>query len=217
LPEDRAEIMQFAAAVALAAVNVALSLAWCGAHPSDRGPWWICGPFIVTFGAALLAWRMSAVLPVPWAGARRYGSPPRRVHLSWRTAFRILVAVPVLVIACHLYWSLSPHFDIGWVLYVVIAVAAVAVVAHVARRRRRETVLLRDGDVALGVVDSRSNIGEGPDRIAYRFTTAHAETISGRGRDVGYGVIAGSRVPVFYDERDPTQHIIACACWFEAE
>lgn len=210
------ETMPFVAAIALTVFYVGLTLAWGGIHPGSGVPWWLFAPFIVTLCAALLAAAISAVLPAPWTAGRRYGAPSRRVHLSWRTAVRMPVLAPMLVLLYHVYGSLSLHFEIGWVAYLGAALAGMAV-AFVARRCRREFRLLRDGEMAVGVVDARSNLGEAPERIAYHFTTTRGTTISARGCDVGYGVVEDASVPVFYDAVDPGNHVVACGCWFEAQ
>jgi len=207
--------MRLAAAIALAFLYAGVTLAWGGVHPRG-GPWWIFAPFIVIAGAGLLAEFVSSTLPKPWSEGRRYGQPPRRVHLSWRQVFRVPALAPLLVFLYYVYWSLSLHFDIGWVAYVVATLVALAVV-FVARGRRREIRLLRDGEVALGTIDRRSDIGEGADRLAFHFTTGDGRIVASRGWDVGYGVKTGSAVPVFHDAGDPRDHVIACGCWFEAE
>lgn len=208
--------MQIAVAIALAVFYVSVTLAWGGLPPRGDAPWWVLAPFIVTFGAGVLNWLVSSVLPVPWAGRPRYGMPPRRVHLSWRTAFHVPGYLPMLVLLYYIHWSVSLHFDIGWMVWVVVALAAPAA-AFVARGRRREFLLLRDGEMAMAVVDARSDIGEGPDRIAYHFTTAGGLTVARRGWDLGHGVARGSSVPVFYESADPGNHVIACSCWFQAD
>jgi hypothetical protein len=68
----------------------------------------------------------------------------------------------------------------------------------------------------MGMVDGRSDLGEGADRIVYHFMTAGETTVSGQGWDAGYGVQEGSGVPVFYDANNPRDHVVACAGWFEA-
>jgi hypothetical protein len=208
--------MRLAVAIALAVLYAGLTLAWGGVDPRRGGPWWVFAPFIVLCGAALLAEGLSHVLPGPWAGGRRYDLAPRRVRLSWKMALRLPASTPLVVFLYYVYWSLSLHFHIGWVAYVLAAASAIAV-ALLARKRRREIRLLRDGEVAAGVVDGRSDIGEGPDRIAYHYTTAAGETVSALGWDLGYGVAEGTRVPVFYDAGDPGDSVVACGCWFEAD
>jgi hypothetical protein len=208
--------MQLAAAIALTVFYVGLTLAWGGLHPGRGVPWWVFAPFIVTLCAVMLSWAVSAALPPPWAEGRRYGSPPRRVHLSWRTALRIPAPLPMLVFLYYGYWALSRHFEVGWAVYAVVGLAAGAT-ALAMRRQRREVRLLRNGAMAMGVIDAREDIGGGPDRVAFHFATAGGATVSGRGWDVGYGVVAGSHVPVFYDTGDPGDHVLACSSWFEVD
>jgi len=64
-----------------------------------------------------------AKLPMPWVNEQGYSSPPRRVHLSWRTAVRLPVYAPFLLILWHFLSILRMHFDIDWVLYCVITLA----------------------------------------------------------------------------------------------
>jgi len=89
--------MRSAAAIALAVLYAGVTLAWGGVHPGG-GPWRIFGPFIEMFGAGLLAEFVSSALPKPWSEGRRYESPPRRVHLSWRQVFRLPAFVPLFVL-----------------------------------------------------------------------------------------------------------------------
>ena len=116
----------------------------------------------------------------------------------------------------YFHWSPTLHFDIGWVAY-VIAARAGPPFAIMARGRRCEIRLLRDGESVLGRIERRSDIGEGADRLALHFTTADGTAVSGRGWDIGCGVIEGSAVPVFFEAGDPRDHVIACSCWYEAE
>lgn len=208
--------MRFATAIALAVGYAGLTLAWGGVHPGEGAPWWVFAPFIMTFLAGVTSALVSARFPVPWGQGRSHGPAPRRVRLSWRSAFRLPSLVPMLVFVYYVYWALNLHFDLGWVVWVVAPLAAIAA-ALVARKCLHEVRLLREGETAAGMIDERSDIGEGPDRVTFHYTTAHGATVWGRGWDVGYGVRAGSSVPVFYDAHAPGEHVVACACWFEAE
>jgi hypothetical protein len=207
--------MQLAAAIALSVSYVGLTLAWGGIPPGIHVPWWVLAPFIVTLAAGLLSWLASATLPTPWARERAYEGVPRRVQLSWRTAFRIPGYLPMVVFLYYFYWSVRRQPDIGWVAQLAAGLAAI-VVAVVARSRFREFRLLRDGEWAMAVVDARLII-DAADRIAYHFTTKRGVTVSGRGWDLGYGVAEGSSVPVFYDPSDPDSQVVACSSWFEVD
>ncbi len=69
----------------------------------------------------------------------------------------------------------------------------------------------------MALVHGRQATGEWTDRIAYHFMTAAGTAVSGRVWDAGYDVPEGSSVPVFYDANNPRDHVVACACWFEAD
>lgn len=206
--------MELVAAIALAVLYAALTLAWGGVPPRSGSPWWVFAPFIMTFGAGLLSMAVTAMLPKPWAEGRGYARPPRRVHLSWRSAFRIPAGLPMAVWLGYVYWALRLHFNIGWVLYLVTGVA-VLVAGVLARRRCREFRLLRNGEIAIAVVDQRI-ILDATDQIVFHFTTPLRRTVTGRGWDLGYNVGEGSPLPVFYDPADPQTHVLACSAWFEA-
>jgi len=208
--------MQLAVAFALTVLYVGISLTLGGIRPRSGVPWWFFVPGAVAFFASMIATVMSAKLPMPWGNKRRYGSPPRHVHLSWRAAVRLPVLVPALLIPWHVLSILRMHFDLDWVVY-LLATIALAVLPLVALRRRREIRLLRDGEVAMALVLGRENTEEWSNRIAYRFSAADGATVSGRVWDAGYGVLEGSRVPVFYDANNPKDHVVACACWIEAD
>jgi hypothetical protein len=209
------DVMQLAAAIALSVSYVGLTLAWGGLPPRLHVPWWALAPFIVTFAAGLISSLVAATLPTPWAADRVYEGVPRRVHLSWRTAFRIPCYLPMVVLVCYFYWSVRVHFEIRWMPALVAGLAAI-VVAFVARSRLREYRLLRDGEWAMAVVDGRLVI-DAADRIAYHFTTNRGVTVSGRGWDLGYRVAEGSSVPVFYQASDHDKRVLACSSWFEVD
>ena len=207
--------MQIAVAIALTILYIGLSLR-LGGSPKDGFIWWFIVPLTVTFCTAFVADRISVILPVPWANGRRYSPPPRRVHLSWRAAIRLPVWAPVLLVLWHFLSILRMHFAPAWLMYLVPALV-LAVLALVARRRRREILLLRDGEVTLALVLDRDVTEAWSYRIAYHFVTAGGMTVRGRAWDHGYGVFEGSSVPVFYDANNPRDHFVACASWFEAD
>jgi len=119
------------------------------------------------------------------------------------------------LIPYYIIWILRMHVDIGWVLYIIILLVAVAL-AIIVRKRMREVRLLRNGRLAMGVVDGRYG-SEWPDEITYLFITRDGTTVQGRGNDLDYDVPVGSSVPVFYAADNPRDHIVATACWFEAD
>ncbi|OGQ95125.1 MAG: hypothetical protein A2521_00235 [Deltaproteobacteria bacterium RIFOXYD12_FULL_57_12] len=209
--------MQIAVTITLTFLYFGLSLAFGGVRPGGF-IWWFFAPCIVMVCAGFIASGIMAILPVPWTNGRRYGPPPRRVHLSWRAAVRLPVYAPPLLIPWHMLSILRMHFDLDWVLYLLVTLA-LAILAIVAQRRRREILLLRSGEVTLALVDYREVDIEWADRITYHFMTARGITVSGRGLYAGYenGVVEGSSIPVFYDADNPRDHVVACASWFEAD
>jgi len=209
--------MQVAVAIALTVLYVGISLALGGVRPGNGFIWWFFVPCIVMVCAGFIATGIMAILPVPWANGRRYAPPPRSVHLSWRAAVRLPVYMTFLLLPWHMLSILRSHFGLDWVLWTVFALA-MAILARMARRRGREINLLRSGEIAMAFIDSLENTAEwSDDRIFYHFITAGGAVVSGRAFYVGYNVLEGSRVPVFYDVADPRDHVVACASWFEAE
>ena len=208
--------MQIIVTIALTVLYVGLSLTLGGVH-SNNGPWWFFLPCIVTVFAYGVATMILAKLPLPWVNEQCYSSPPRRVHLSWRATVRLPVYAPFLLILWHFLSILRMHFDIDWVLYCVITLA-LGIMTIVAFRRWREIRLLRSGEVATAFIDGRENTAEwSDDRIFYHFRTASGADVSGRAFYVGYNVLEGSVIPVFYDANNPRDHVVACASWFEAD
>ena len=208
--------MQIIVTIALTVLYIGLSLTLGGVH-SNNGPWWFFLPCIVTVCAYGVAAMILAKLPLPWVNERGYRSPPRRVHLSWRAAVRLPAYAPFLLILWHLLAILRMHFDIDVVLYGVIMLV-LGIMTIVAHRRRREIRLLRSGEVAMAFIDGRQNTAEwSDDRIFYHFRTASGADVSGRAFYVGYNVLEGSIIPVFYDANNPRDHVVACASWFEAD
>ena len=208
--------MQIAVTIALTATYLGLSLTLGGVH-SSNGPWWFFLPCIVSVCAFVVAKMIMVKLPLPWVNEQGYSSPPRRVHLSWRATVRLPAYAPFLLILWHFLSILRMHFDIDWVLYCVIMLA-LGMMTIIALRRWREIRLIRSGEVAMAFINSRENTAEWQDdRIYYHFRTARGADVSGRAFYVGYDVLEGSIIPVFYDAKNPSDHVVACASWFEAD
>jgi hypothetical protein len=208
--------MQIIVTIALTAIYVGLSLALGGVH-ANNGPWWFFLPCIVSACAFVVAKIIFDKLPLPWANEQGYGSPPRRVHLSWRAAVRLPAYAPFLLILWHFLSILRMHFDIDGVLYGM-SMLVLGIMAIVAHRRRREIRLMRSGDVTMAFIESRENTAEWQDdRICYHFIAIDGTTVPGRVLYTGYDVRAGHSVPVFYDAKHPRDHVVACASWFEAD
>jgi hypothetical protein len=208
--------IQFAAAVTLASFYVGLSLALGGMHPRNGIPLWFLVPSSVAFCGGIIATKTSAVLPLPWSPAGQVAGPPRRVHLSWRAAFRLPYWVPVLLIPWHIMYILRLHLNLGWIAY-ALALIVLAGLVIMAFRCSREIRLLRSGNTAMALVLRRISVAEVDDRVVYEFVNDTGTIISGRAWDLGYRVSEGSLVPVFYEAGNPRNHVIACACWFEAD
>jgi hypothetical protein len=215
--------MQFAIFIGLATLYVGLSLA-LGA----LSPWkyefgilyWFLVPTVgLTCGAMAIAQLVQRFVPIPWIAERDFGFPPRRVHLSWRAAVRGPSILPVLFFPWYLI-SLTWQAGDGGGRFIAVGIVTLALlaVALSIRKLRREIRLLRDGTVAMALIEHRTNTGEDPwEAIRYRFMTANGVAVSGRAYDRGYGVGEGSLVPVYYDPKRPKDHIAACACWLEAD
>ncbi len=118
--------MQLAVTIALTVIYVGLALTLGGAYPKSGMPWRFFVPGTVAFCAAFVATRVSAALPIPWVNGRRYGLPPRRVHLFWRAAIRLPVWAPALLVPWHVLLILRMHFDFDWVLYLAITLFLLA-------------------------------------------------------------------------------------------
>ncbi len=210
-------LIQIAVSIALTVLYVGISLALGGVRPGNGFIWWFFVPCIVMVCAGFIATRIMAILPLPWADGRRYGPPPRCVHLSWRAALRLPVYLTFLLIPWHMLTILRFHFGLDWVLWVVFALA-IGMTTIIARRRRREIRLLRSGEIAMAFIDGLENTAEwSDDLIFYHFITAGGAVVSGRAYYVGYNVLEGSSIPVFYDADNPKNHVVACASWFEAD
>jgi len=207
--------VQTAVAVALAVFYVGASLLLGGVPPRNGFPLWFFGPAALSACGGLIAARIASALPIPWEQGQPQRLPPRRVHLSWRAALRVPAFLPVLVILSSMFMMVRLHLDIDWVLYAVVPLVAL-VLAVIARKRRREVRLLRDGAVALAVVEERQ-VCEWPDEIVYLFVTRDGTPVRGRAHDLDYDVPVGARVPVYHAAGNPRDHVVATACWFEAE
>lgn len=215
--------MQLAFFIGLATLYVGLSLALGALSPWEYEfgiLYWFLVPTVgLTCGAMAIAQIVQRFAPIPWNDGRGFGSPPRRVHLSWRAAVRGPAILPLLFFPWYLvslFWKTGDRG--GRVIAAVIVALALAAAALAVRKLHREMRLLRDGAVAMALIDHRTNTGEDPwEGIRYRFVTADGAAVSGRAYDRGFGVREGSIVPVYYDPERPGDHMAACACWLEAD
>lgn len=211
---DHNPAVQLAAAIGFAVVYFSITLALGGMFPKPDAPWWLFVPVGVTLAGVLVAEVISPLLPVPWIRNRQYPALPRAVHLSWRTALRAPSYLPWLLSPWHLLSGLRKSFDLAWLMGFV-AIIAVGVVVRIVLKRAREVRLLRNGEYTMAVVRRRDD-DEGH-RIAYQFTAADGTVVSGWAADGGYRDAEGSAVPVFYEPTNYKNHVLACACWFEAD
>lgn len=207
--------MQITLAVMLTVLYVGISLSLGGVPIRSGFPWWFFGPSIVMVCGGLIARWISALLPLPWESGRHHDSPPRRVHLSWRAAVRLPALLPMYLFPYYILSILRIHFDIGWALFIIVPIVVLAL-AIIARKRMREARLLREGRIAMAVVDGRCG-SEWPDEITYYFQSREGALIRGRGNDLDYDVSAGASGPVYYAADNPRDHIVATACWFETD
>ena len=211
--------MQLTLAIGLSVIYAGLVFILGGADPTSGGPWWLFVPAGLTFAGALIATFVPAAFPIPWATPRDYSQTPRPVHLSWRAAFWFPMWVPGLFIARQFLWILWRNSDVVpirlafWFIVMLIATGAV----FIGFKRWHEIQMLRTGEVAIALIGSTETTEEWMNRIAYRFVTSDGSGVLGLAWDHGYRVREGSAVPAFYNPKNPKDHIIACACWFEAD
>jgi hypothetical protein len=206
--------MQALAAIAFSALLLGISYVYGDPHRHVAFPLWFFVPSVLTAAAGLGVSFVVGRMRVPWAGGE-LGLAPRRVHLSWRSALRLPVFLPVALIPWNMLSILRLHFTLDWVV-TCLAVLAAGGGALLAMRLRRDIALLREGSVVFGVVQGRERTETWTHRIAYSFTTARGEVLEGRAWDLGYELEAGDSVPVYYDPAHPRRHRVACASWFEA-
>src|SRR4029450_11122021 len=159
--------MQLAFFILLAILYVSLSLA-LGA----LSPWkyefgilyWFLVPTVgLTCGGMAIAPPAQRFAPIPWIAERGFGLPPRSVHLSWRAAVRGPSILPVLFFPWYLvslFWR-TGNRSARSIAAVIVALVLLAVALSI-RKLRRETRLLRDGAVAMALIDHRTTTGEDP-------------------------------------------------------
>ena len=206
--------MRVVVALALTAFYVGVSLALGGTGPKSSFPWWFFVPAAISALAGLIAVAVSAKIPKPWEEGRLPGPGPRQVQLSWRSAVRLPVFAPVLLIPWHMLSILRLHFDLDWAL-VAGGALLLLILLVIVLKRRREYILLRYGDAAVAHIDEHQEIEGWINRLFYHFRTREGLPVSGRAWDTGYGNLTGSNVPVFYERANPKRNVIACAAWFE--
>ena len=207
------ELLQLICALALTALYIGLAWVLSGVVPVLG---WFLAPALVMLGAGFLSYLVTRALPISWVDSPPALPPPRRLRLSWRSTFILPVLTPWWVFLGRIVET-SARWDVGPVRTVAIALPAAllaSMVLWMALRSKRELRLLREGEVAIAFVDGRY-ADEGFDWVGYRFVAADGTAVARRAEDRGYRVEVGSTVPVFYDPRRPTKHLLASASWFE--
>jgi hypothetical protein len=216
-------LVQLLVAILLSVFYGGLSRALDAVYPNNI-VWWFLVPIV---GLGICLWFVSermiaAALPIHWQDGRPFGPTPRSVHVSWRTAVRVPVAVPFALFPTRLFSILLRGLTVQhepalrWVVSVLLALALL-VLAVVVRSIRRELRLLRHGDVAMALVESRDDDGEGPATIRYFFATDSGVAVRGKSVDHWYRVPVGDTVPIFYDPNNPKDRVAACGCWLEVD
>jgi hypothetical protein len=84
---------------------------------------------------------------------------------------------------------------------------------------RRDTALLRDGELVAGKVthqkETRASRGRKQSSIRYRFNDASGQMFQGTGTDNSRKLRVGMAVPVFYDPKNPERNVAICSAWCE--
>src|SRR5262245_52382592 len=176
--------MQVLLSLGLASLYVSLSLALGALSPwkYEYGIlYWFLVPTVgLTCGGMAIAQLVQRFAPISWIAARGLGLPPRRVHLSWRAAVRGPSILPVLFFPWYLV-SVSWQVGDGRARFIAISIVTLALLAVglSIRKLYREIHLLRDGAVAMALIDHRTTTGEDPwEAIRYRFMNADGMAVS---------------------------------------
>ena len=209
--------MQLALAIALTSIYLATGLAICGVPPrAENMLLWFFVPVGIMLVAGSAGRLISRILPLPWTNARTYGPPPRRVHLSWRSAVRIPPWIPWLLFPGYPLALMKSDAAVPPAFWSVAAVALI-ILTLMTRTYHRQIRLLRHGVVTMALVHGRDEQEEPHNRVAVRFATAAGTIVSGWAPDLGYHVPIGDAVPVFYDEKNPRNYLVVCGSRFETD
>jgi len=213
--------MQLVVAILLGVLYIRLTQALIGVFPGGGvilG--WFFGPALMMVATGFLAYLICAFLPRRWEDTRPYGPPPRKVHLSWRSAVLLPVMVPWVLFPGNFLWQYR-YEDWDQILSrkwrIAVAMLLAAILAWAVHKVRRDRRLLREGDIAMAVVHGRDDEEEPNNRVFFRFLAGDGTAVSGWGWDYRYKVPVGFDVPVFYDPRNPRHYVAACGSWFEAD
>jgi hypothetical protein len=113
--------------------------------------------------------------------------------------------------------STKPSFLYPATLGLVVPAILIAISSYTFWRFRRDTALLRNGELAIGVVTHQKLIlvgGRGgrrtQSRIRYRFKDPAGQLFQGTGTDNSKKLLVNMAVPVFYKAEDPEQNVSIC-------
>jgi hypothetical protein len=157
---------------------------------------------------------------------------PRSVRI--KASARIILAVYPLVSVFLVYFGLggirSLHqiradlslFD-GKSFLLIFATVLIASTTTILWAVHRDLILLRDGELAVGVVTHHKLVWVGggrggrrkESRVRYRFKDASGQMFQGTGRDPARRLRVDMTVPVFYKSRDPEKNVAICAATCE--
>jgi hypothetical protein len=154
-------------------------------------------------------------------------SKPRRVHvkavtriilgaLPLASVFLIYAGVQTMRASDQIGTHLSPLDPV--VFEFVFPAILIAISSATFWTVRRDKALLRDGELAIGVVTHQKLIavrgGRGgrrkQSRVRYRYKDAPGQLFQGTGTDYSRGLRVDMTVPVFYKPEDPEKNVSIC-------
>jgi hypothetical protein len=158
---------------------------------------------------------------------------PRSVRI--RASPRIILAVYPLVSVFLVYFGARGIHSLhqiradlslfnGKSFLLIFAAVLIASSAATLWAVRRDLILLRDGELAVGVVTHQRLVyvgggGRGgrrkQSRVRYRFKDASGQMFQGTGRDPDRRLRVDMTVPIFYKSKDPEKNVAICAATCE--
>jgi hypothetical protein len=148
---------------------------------------------------------------------------PRRVRVKFAgtlgltlilVSLILLCVVPLLLSSWHEYPRDSKNSPLISLFFLIAVVAAMLVPFLL--RERRNWPLLRDGEVALGLVLSQQTVHQGRityPQIQFEFRTNSGQLVRNSQKDLTEKVFEDMTIPVFYDPLDPSKNIALCATY----
>jgi hypothetical protein len=113
--------------------------------------------------------------------------------------------------------STKPSFLYSATLGLLVAAILIAISSYTFWKFRRDTTLLKYGELAIGVVTHQKLILVGAragrrtqSRIRYRFKDPAGQLFQGTGTDNSKKLLVNMAVPVFYKAEDPEQNVSIC-------